>query len=93
VVYEWDPSKAKRNEIKHGVSFSEAATVFLDPLALTFDDPDHSEEEQRFITIGTSARQRVIIVAHADRGEDRIRLISARKATRKEKYAYQEANE
>jgi uncharacterized DUF497 family protein len=90
VIYEWDANKAARSLRKHGVSFDEAATVFQDPFALTFDDPDHSVEERRYITIGTSARQRTLFVAHADRGEDRIRIISARRATRREGHAYQE---
>jgi len=87
VIYEWDPQKAARNLRKHGVSFDETITVFLDPLALTFDDPDHSVDERRFITIGSSTKQRLLFVAHADRGEDRIRIISARRATRREKHA------
>ncbi len=90
MIYEWDANKAARNLQKHRVSFDEAATVFQDPSALTFDDPDHSIEERRFLTIGTSARQRILFVAHADRGEDRIRIISARRATRRESHAYQE---
>jgi hypothetical protein len=90
VIYEWDPQKAARNLRKHGVSFDEAITVFLDPLALTFDDPDHSVDERRFITIGLSIEQRLLFVAHADRSEDRIRIISARRATRGESHEYQE---
>ncbi len=91
MVYEWDARKAALNERKHGVSFEEAATVFLDPLAMTFDDPDHSVDERRFITVGDSKRRRVVIVAHCDVGEDQIRIISARKATRAERHDYQEA--
>ena len=90
MIYEWDPQKAARNLRKHGVSFDEAITVFLDPLALTFDDPDHSVDERRFITIGLSIEQRLLFVAHADRSEDRIRIISARRATRGESHEYQE---
>lgn len=89
VTYEWDPKKAGLNLRKHRVSFAEAASVFLDPMALTFDDPDHSVEEEREITIGVSARQRVLFVAHAKRG-NRIRVISARRATAKEKKQYAE---
>jgi hypothetical protein len=89
VVYEWDSSKAAANLKKHRVTFTEAATVFLDPLALTYQDPDHSEGEQRYITLGESARGRVILVAHLDSG-DRIRIISARRATRKEAHEYGE---
>ena len=70
MIYEWDPAKAAANERKHGVSFDEAKTVFLDPLAETFDDPDHSADERRFITIGMSTQQRLLFIAHADRGVD-----------------------
>jgi uncharacterized DUF497 family protein len=91
VVYEWDSGKAAANLNKHSVAFTEAATVFLDPLALTYRDPDHSEGEQRYVTIGESAQGRVILVAHLDRG-DRIRIISARKATRKEVHEYRETS-
>ena len=90
MIYEWDPAKAVDNERKHGVSFDEATTVFLDPLAESFDDPDHSAAERRFITIGISSQQRLLFVAHADRGVDRIRIISARVATRGETHAHQE---
>lgn len=82
--FEWDPTKAARNLAKHGVSFNEASTVFGDPLAGTILDPKHSGTEPRFITIGLSTNQRLIIVAHAERG-DRIRIISARRATRRER--------
>jgi hypothetical protein len=90
MVYEWDAGKAAANLRKHRVAFDEAATLFLDPLAMTYPDPDHSEGEFRFITIGESARGRVILVAHLDRG-DRIRIMSARRATRREAYEYKEA--
>ncbi|HEV8384951.1 MAG TPA: BrnT family toxin [Candidatus Acidoferrales bacterium] len=90
VIYEWDAAKAQRNTRKHGVTFEEAATVFLDPLAVTFDDPDHSAEELRYITIGVSSHRRLLLVAHADKGESTIRLISAREATRRERNEYQE---
>jgi uncharacterized DUF497 family protein len=90
VIYEWDPEKAAANERKHGVSFEEAKTVYLDPPAETFDDPDHSEHERRFITLGMSTQQRLLFVAHADTDADRIRIISARTATRGETDAYQE---
>ncbi|THJ20518.1 MAG: BrnT family toxin [Nitrospira sp. CG24E] len=88
MFYEWDPEKATENLRKHKVSFAEAASVFLDPLALTFSDPDHSQEEDRAITIGSSSNQRVLFVSHCERG-DRIRIISARKATRKERVQYE----
>ena len=83
MIYEWDPGKAARNRRKHGVSFAEAASVFLDRMALTFDDPDHSDEEAREITIGASTKQRVLFVSHCMRG-DRIRIISARRAQQRE---------
>lgn len=89
MVYEWDPRKADHNLRKHGVSFDEALTVFMDPLAVTFDDPDHSCGEHRSITIGLSASRRILFIAHAERDE-RIRMISARRATRREARAYQE---
>ena len=84
MIYEWDPRKAKTNLHKHGVSFEEAATVFLDSLAITFPDPDHSEEEDQEITIGLTMKHRVVFVSHCPRG-DRIRIITARRATRKER--------
>lgn len=76
----WDPPKAATNLRKHGVIFEEAVTVFYDPLAATFPDPDHSEEEERLITVGYSARGRLLVVCHAERREG-VRLISARRAT------------
>jgi uncharacterized DUF497 family protein len=91
VNFEWDPDKARRDHRKHRVSFHEAATVFGDPLAVTYDDPDHSLSEERFITIGTSRNGRVLIVAHSDRGEN-TRIISARKTTLGERRHYEEEN-
>ena len=82
--FEWDPSKAERNFKKHRVSFDEAITVFYDPLAATFNDPDHSAGEHRFITVGYSSRGRLLVVAHAERGES-IRVINARLATAQER--------
>jgi uncharacterized DUF497 family protein len=89
VVYEWNAAKAKANAHKHGVSFEEASTVFLDPFAWTFSDPDHSAAEAREITIGYTVRHRVLFVAHCQRG-DRTRIIGARKATRRERKHYEE---
>ncbi|QDV91359.1 hypothetical protein RAS2_24550 [Phycisphaerae bacterium RAS2] len=86
---EWDEDKAVRNVSKHGVEFAEAATVFGDALALTFLDPDHSEREERYLTFGHSIAGRLLVVAHTDRG-DRIRIISARMATRRERALYEE---
>ena len=74
--FEWDDEKAARNLAKHGISFQEAATVFGDSLSDTFDDPDHSVEERRFLIIGTSRQGRMLIVSHTDDGEV-IRIISA----------------
>jgi uncharacterized DUF497 family protein len=91
VIYEWDPAKAKRNLREHGVSFEEAATVFLDPLAMTYPDPDHSEEEDREITLGYSANARLLFVAHVQR-RNRTRIISARAATRRERKQHEEGN-
>ena len=87
--FEWDDEKAKANLAKHGVAFEEAATVFSDPLSSTIDDPDHSTTEDRFVTIGRSVADRVIVVIHTDR-EDQVRLISARTATPRERRAYEE---
>jgi uncharacterized protein len=87
--FEWDDAKADANLGKHGVSFAEAATVFGDPLAITFFDPDHSDQEDRFLTIGMSVGNRVLILSHTDRG-DRVRIISAREATRSERKGYED---
>jgi uncharacterized protein len=87
--FEWDPKKAEANLKKHGVSFQEAATVFGDPLAITFQDPDHSEEEERQITFGLSLQKRLIVVSHTRR-KDRTRIISARTINRKERVIYEE---
>jgi len=86
--FEWDPRKAATNEQKHGISFQQAATVFGDPLAITFADPDHSVNEQRYITFGLSSYDRFLVVAHTDRG-DRIRIISARLMTHYERRIYE----
>ena len=91
VNFEWDPAKARQNRRKHRVSFQEAATVFGDPLALTYPDPDHSITEQRFITLGMSSASQLLIVAHMDRGEN-IRIINARKTTQRERKQYEEEN-
>jgi uncharacterized protein len=89
IQFEWDPSKARANLRKHGVPFREAAGVFWDPLSITIFDPDHSQEEDRFITFGLSVGGRLLMVAHTDRGE-RIRIISTRELTREEREAYEE---
>ncbi|RXH55217.1 BrnT family toxin [Granulicella sibirica] len=87
--FEFDPGKAARNLKKHGVSFREAMTVFDDPLAATFPDDLHSEEESRFITIGLSSSQRILFISHRDL-DDTIRIIGARTATATEKKTYEE---
>ena len=87
--FEWDAAKARRNLAKHGVSFQDAATVFGEPLAVTYLDPDHSDEEDRFLTFGCSSNGHHLVVSHTDRG-DRTRIISARRMTRKERKDYEE---
>lgn len=90
IVFEWDSRKAKSNYAKHGVSFEEASTVFGDPLSLTITDPSHSRlGEERFVTIGSSYLERVVVVVHCDEDEN-IRIISARKATRRERKDHEE---
>ena len=87
--FEWDPRKAALNLKKHGVSFGDASAVFGDPLAGTIRDPLHSTDEARFVTIGMTPAQRLIVVVHTDR-DGRIRIISARPATRAEKKKHEE---
>ena len=87
--FEWDSDKSARNLAKHGVSFHEAATVFGDPLAMTYFDPDHSDDEDRFLTFGHSSPGQLLVVSHTDRG-NRTRNIGARRATRREKKQYEE---
>ena len=89
--FEWDPRKAEINLRKHGVSFTEAGTVFGDDLAITVPDPDHSLNEERFITVGWSNRRRLLMVSHTDRG-NRVRIISARELTKSERKDYEETN-
>ena len=86
--FEWDTEKAAYNLAKHGVSFNDASTVFGDPLAGTILDPRHSVDEQRFVTIGHSADGSLIVVIHVER-DDRTRIISARRATRRERRKYE----
>ncbi len=89
MIYEWDPKKAEANLRKHGVSFEEAATVLLDSLAMTYHDADHSNVESRELTIGWSTKQRLLFVSHCPR-RGHIRIIGARKATRKERRQHEE---
>lgn len=86
--FEWDPRKAAINLAKHGVSFEEASSVFGDPLAVTIRDPLHSSGEVRFVTLGQSSKGHVVVVVHTDR--DVIRIISARRATPRERREYGE---
>ena len=84
-----DPRKARRNLEKHSVSFDEASTAFRDTMSVTIPDPMHSEDEERFVLLGCSYRNRLLVVVHTDRG-DRIRIISARPATKRERIRYEE---
>jgi uncharacterized protein len=87
--FEWDEAKARANQQKHGVSFDEASTVFANPLAAIFPDPDHSQDELREIIVGHSERNRLLIVSFTERG-DAIRIISARVATPRERKDYED---
>ena len=89
--FEWNPDKAGANFKKHGVPFTEGSTVFGDPLSITFPDPAHSINESRYITIGLSRNGKLLILAHKDRNK-RLRIISAREATRKEKRFYEQGS-
>lgn len=86
--FEWDSNKERANVEKHGISFAEASTVFSDPLATTIPDPDHSEGESRFVTMGHSVNNRLIVVSHTEEG-DTVRIITAREATSHERKAYE----
>jgi hypothetical protein len=89
IMFEWDAQKDASNLKKHGVSFEEAKTSFTDPFARLIPDPDHSEGEERFILLGTSIHSRLLIICHCVRANDTIRLISARKADKQERNAYE----
>lgn len=91
IVFEWDEGKAKLNVAKHRVSFEEARTVFGDPLSITIADPGHSSDEYRFIDLGMSVEQRLLVVVYTERGST-IRIISARQATPAERRVYEEGN-
>lgn len=86
--FEWDPDKAAENVKKHGVEFSEAMTVFGDPLEVTISDPDHSGSELRFLSLGLSASGHLLVVAYTER-EGRTRIINAREATSQERKQYE----
>ena len=87
--FEWDPEKARANERKHDFTFHEGATVFGDPLAITFPDPDHSVDEERYLTFGLSRLNRLVVISHTQRG-GKTRIISARLMTRRERRIYEE---
>jgi len=89
--FEWDDAKSESNERKHGVAFSEALTVFADPLSVTGYDPRHADDEDCFLTMGVSVDGRLLVVSHTDRG-DVVRIISAREATRRERKDYEDGN-
>jgi len=91
MFFGWDPAKAARNKKKHRVDFHEAASVLQDPLSTTFPDPAHSQLERRFLTIGVSSRQRLLVVSHTEEGE-MVRIISARIAERRERRFYEEGS-
>lgn len=86
--FEWDEAKAAANLKKHKISFEEAKTVFADPRAITIDDPEHSSDEHRFIDLGTSSAGYILVVSYTER--EKIRLISARKASKKERRIYEQ---
>jgi len=86
--FEWNPKKARKNIEKHGISFNEAATVFSDPLSMTYDDPDHSDDEERFIITGFSDSGKLLMVSHTEQN-DKIRIVSARKLKPKERKQYE----
>lgn len=87
--FDWDAEKDRSNETKHGVAFSEAATAFGDPLSITVPDPDHSVGEARFVLVGLTYLDRLVVVSHVE-GQESIRIISARLATRRERKTYEE---
>lgn len=91
IRFVWDPQKVRRNLQKHGIDFVEASTVFADTLSITISDPDHSEGEERWVTIGLSIRRRTLVVVHTD-DEDMCRIISARRADRHERRKYEEGD-
>jgi hypothetical protein len=91
MIFKWDPAKAEKNKKKHRVDFHEAASVLEDPLSTTFPDPAHSRLERRFLSIGVSSQQRLLVVSHTEEGEA-VRIISARAAKRRERRFYEEGS-
>ena len=89
LTFEWDSNKAASNLEKHGVSFEEAKTIFSDDYARLIADPDHSDDEDRFIILGNSIQARILVVCHCVREHDSIRIISARKADKRERKTYE----
>lgn len=90
LCFEWDEEKARRNIEKHGINFEEGISIFHDPFSISIDDPDHSENEERYIDIGVSENSRILVVNYTERA-GRIRIISCRKATKRERRQYEEA--
>lgn len=91
ILFEWDPIKNRSNERKHGITFEEAQSVFYDEDARLISDPDHSQNEERFIILGLSVKFRILVVCHCYRkSESVIRIISARRSTKKERLQYEE---
>ena len=90
IEFEWDNNKAATNKKKHGVSFSEATTVFGDSLELTVEDPEHSSGEYRFLSVGRSSEGNILVVSYTEREANLIRIISVRKATKKESKYYEQ---
>jgi len=91
IKFDWDSDKAQRNFRKHGIDFNEASTIFADTLSITIPDPDHSEDEELWVTMGLSNRHRLLVVVHTEK-EETIRLISARTADRLERRKYEEGD-
>ena len=91
MIFKWDPAKAAANWKKHGVDFHEGASVLDDALSTTYPDPAHSRPERRFVSIGVSSKQRLLVICHAEEGVV-VRIISARRATRRERRFYEEGS-
>ena len=89
LLFQWDPIKARANIRKHAISFEEASSAFGDPLSITIPDPDHSRGEKRYILVGETINSRLVIVSHTEK-RDTIRIISARSATRRERFFYEQ---
>jgi len=92
LTFEWDEGKSKENLRKHGVAFEEAKTVFNDPFTITITDPDHSNEEERYLDIGFSSKEKLLVVWYSERGEN-MRIIGCRRATPSERKIYEEKEE